>query len=115
MKKTTLFLACCIGLMLFASCKKDPVAPTISIFEGSEGEVCVTENAHVYSGDEITVGFMGQGEKLTKVVVVVSQDGTTLDSYSKNWENPVVEKIFAVVFWPLTAVLYSIHWIHNKM
>ena len=91
MKKSTLFLACCVGLMLFASCKKDPVAPTISIFEGSEGEVCVTENAHVYSGDEITVGFMGQGEKLTKVVVVVSQDGTTLDSYSKNWENPVSE------------------------
>ena len=30
MKKSTLFLACCVGLMLFASCKKDPVAPTIS-------------------------------------------------------------------------------------
>lgn len=32
------------------------------------------------------------------------------------WENPaVVDKIFAVVFWPLTAVLYGIHWIHNKL
>ena len=31
------------------------------------------------------------------------------------WESPVVEKIFAVVFWPLTAVLYGIHWIHNKL
>ena len=33
----------------------------------------------------------------------------------KKWENPIIDKIFAVVFWPFTAVLYGIHWIHNKL
>ena len=46
-------MACCIGLMLFASCKKDPVAPTISIFNGSG---YATENSAYYSGDEIPTG-----------------------------------------------------------
>ena len=82
-------MACLVALTLFASCSKDPVAPTIDIFGGDEGEVCVTENAQVYSGDEIIVGFMGNGENITKVEVVVSQSGTVLDTYLKNWENPV--------------------------
>lgn len=33
----------------------------------------------------------------------------------KSWSNPTIDKIFAVAFWPLTAVLYGIHWIHNKL
>jgi hypothetical protein len=78
MKKSALFLACCIGLMLFASCKKDPVAPTIDI---QKGEGFVYENAQVYSGDEIMVGFYCTGESLTKIEIVVSQNGTILDSY----------------------------------
>ena len=79
MKKSSLFMACCIGLMLFASCKKDPVAPTISVYVGEE---CVTENAQVYSGDEVFVGFTCTGENLTKIDIVLSQDGTVLASYS---------------------------------
>ena len=81
MKKSTLFLACCIGLMLFASCKKDPVAPTIDIY-AAEG--CVTENAQVYSGDTILVGFTGTGENLTQIEIVISQNGTVLASHSDN-------------------------------
>ncbi len=81
MKKNILFIACCIGLMLFASCKKDPVAPTIDI---QKGEDFVYENAQVYSGDEIRVGFYCTGESLTKVEIVLSQNGTILDSYTEN-------------------------------
>ena len=81
MKKSTLFLACCIGLMLFASCKKDPVAPTINIYAG---EGCVTENAQLYSGDEIMVGFQVTGEKLTNIEVLISQNGIQLASDSKS-------------------------------
>lgn len=79
MKKSSLFLACCIGLMLFASCKKDPVAPTINILEDVG---VVTENAQVYSGDEIVVGFTGTGENLTQIDIVFSQDGIVLASLS---------------------------------
>lgn len=81
MKKSTLFLACCIGLMLFASCKKDPIAPTISLIQG---EGYLTENAQVYSGDEIMVGFSCTGESLTKIEIVLSQNGTILDSYTED-------------------------------
>lgn len=81
MKKSILFLACCIGLMLFASCKKDPIAPTINILADAD---CVSENAQVYSGDEIQVGFTGTAENLTQIDVVISQDGTVLASLSDN-------------------------------
>ncbi len=81
MKKSTFFMACCIGLMLFASCKKDPIPPTINIFNG---EGCVTENAQVYSGDEIMVGFQVTGEKLTNIEVLISQNGIQLASDSKS-------------------------------
>ena len=81
MKKSTFSLACCIGLMLFASCKKDPIAPTINIFAG---EGCVTENAQLYSGDEIMVGFQVTGEKLTNIEVLISQNGIQLASDSES-------------------------------
>lgn len=79
MKKSTFFMACCIGLMLFASCKKDPIPPTINIFNG---EGCVTENAQVYSGDEFVVGFTATGESLAKIDITLSQNGTVLVTYT---------------------------------
>ena len=79
MKKNLFFLACCIGMMLFASCKKDPIAPTIDILADAD---CVTENAQLYSGDEMQVGFIGTAENLAKFEIVVSQDGTVLESYT---------------------------------
>ena len=99
MKKTTLFLACCIGLMLFASCKKDPVAPTINLL----AEVgCVTEDAQVYSGDEILVAFTCTGENLTQIEVVISQNGIVLatqtDSFSDLKDDPVSPKTYKHAF-----------------
>ena len=82
MKKSTLFLACCIGLMLFASCKKDPIAPTINILEEAG---CVTENAQVFSGDEICIGFTGTAENLAKIDIVITKDGVVLANHSENY------------------------------
>lgn len=83
MKKTTLFMACCIGLMLFASCKKD-VQPTISIATGTN---YVNQNSQVFSGDPITVGFSLAGENLTKIEMNVSQNGTVLYNNVQNIDN----------------------------
>ena len=77
MKKSTLFLACCIGLMFFASCKKDPVAPTISFITDTG---YVTENAQIFSGDNIKVGFNATGEKLTKIEITLTENGTVINS-----------------------------------
>lgn len=88
MKKLTFLTFALVGFLLMTSCKKDPVAPTISVFEGYEGSTCVTENAQVFSGDEIHVGFTGTGEKLTKIEVTVSQNGTVLDFHQHQWESP---------------------------
>ena len=84
MKKSTLLLACCIGLMLFASCKKDPVAPTISVITDTG---YVTENAQIYSGDIIKVGFNATGEKLTKIEITLTQNGTVINSSQATIEN----------------------------
>ena len=83
MKRSILFMACCIGLMLLASCKKDPIAPTIKVFNGAGYAV---ENTQVFSGDQITVGFVAMGENLTQIEVTLSQNGTTLTRHSENIE-----------------------------
>ena len=83
MKKSTLFMACCIGLMLFASCKKD-VQPTISIATGTN---YVTQNSQVFSGDLITVGFSLAGENLTKIEMNAIQNGTVLYNNVQNIDN----------------------------
>lgn len=95
MKKSSLFLACCIGLMLFASCKKDPVAPTINILEDVG---CVTENAQVYSGDEITIGFTGTGVNLKQIEVVVSKDGTILASHTDTFDGQKIDPVAPYVY-----------------
>ena len=81
MRKTILFFTCCIGLMLLASCKKDPTAPTINILQG---ENHLYENAEVYSDEPVRIGFVATGEKLTKIEVVISQNGAVLTSNSKD-------------------------------
>ena len=83
MKKSILFIACCIGLLFFASCKKDPIAPTISVMQG---EGYLTENAQVFTGDEVTVGFNATGEDLTKLEVTLSANGTIFTSHFENIE-----------------------------
>ena len=75
MKKFTLFLACCIGLMLFASCKKDPIAPTITLMQG---EGYLTENAHVFANEDLIVGFVATGEKLVEIETKITKDGLLL-------------------------------------
>lgn len=77
-------MACCIGLMLFASCKKDPIAPTINLLADVG---CVTEDAQVYSGDEILVGFTCTGENLTQIEVVLSQNGIVLATQTDNFSD----------------------------
>ena len=83
MKKSTLFMACCIGLMLFASCKKN-TEPTISIATGSN---YVGPNSQLFAGDQITVGFSVTGENLTKIEMKASQNGTVLYTNAQTIEN----------------------------
>jgi len=71
MRKSTLFMACCIGLMLLAGCKKK-VAPTITL---TQGEGYLTENAQVYANESYTVGFMATGEKLVELETKITKDG----------------------------------------
>lgn len=73
-------MACCIGLLLFASCKKDPVKPTISIIKGTEQE-------EIFSGDPIEVEFTAKGENLTKIELTASQSGTILYRDAETIEN----------------------------
>lgn len=83
MKKTTLFMACCIGLMFFASCKKE-IQPTISIATGSN---YAGPNTELFAGDPVTVGFSVTGEKLTRIEMNVSQSGTVLYTDAQSIEN----------------------------
>ena len=82
MKKTILFMACCIGLMFFASCKKG--APTISVITGAE---YVNQNAEVYSGSPFAVGFEATGENLIQIMLTAEQDGSALFTDSQSLDN----------------------------
>ena len=83
MKKSFLFMACCIGLMFFASCKKD-VQPTINIATGGN---YAGPNTEVFSGDPVTVGFSATGENLTKIEMTASQNGIVMYSDAQNIDN----------------------------
>lgn len=76
-------MVCLAALALLASCKKD-VQPTISVFSGSE---YVSQNAEVYSGDQITVGFNVTGKDLTQIVMNAEQNGTVLYTHTETISN----------------------------
>lgn len=74
MKKTTLFMACCIGLMLLASCKKE-VKPTLNVFAGPG---YASQGTELYSGDDITVGFTATGKDLVQFVMTATNNGNVI-------------------------------------
>lgn len=76
-------MACCIGLMLFASCKKD-TQPNINVATGSN---YAGPNTEVFSGDQITVGFSATGVNLTKIEMSATQNGTVLLTDAQNIDN----------------------------
>lgn len=79
MKKASLFMACCIGLLLFASCKKD-IRPTINIVTQTG---YVSPDSEVYSGDPITVGFDVTGENLIQIMMVAIQNDVALFTHNE--------------------------------
>ncbi len=84
MKKTSLVMACLVGLALMASCKKD-VQPTINPLVG---EGYLTENAEIYTAKEYTIGYVLNGEKLTEVEIVISLNGEFVSSSSLSLDQP---------------------------
>lgn len=36
-------------------------------------------------------------------------------SMMEKWEQPKWQKVVFALFWPLLAILYVIHWLHNKL
>ena len=89
MKRSVLLLVCC-GLLFFASCKKGPVLPSISILHN---EGCVIEDSQVYYGGEITVGFSCTGKSLTQIAVVLTQNDSILASHSDTIGNAKYEPV----------------------
>lgn len=84
MRKSTLAIACFIGLMMFASCKKDPIAPTITVLQ-SEGYLA--ENAQVYADEDVVIGFVATGEKLVELETKVTKDGTLVSRNIESIDN----------------------------
>ena len=76
-------MACCIGLMLLAGCKKK-TAPTITVFQG---EGYLTENTQVYANEDLIVGFVVTGENLVTLETKVTKDGTLVSSNTESIDN----------------------------
>lgn len=83
MKKTALFMACCIGLMFFASCKKD-IQPTLTVVTDPG---YVSQNSEVFSGDQLLVGFNATGESLIQIMMIAEQNGTAIFTHTETLEN----------------------------
>lgn len=82
MKKSILFMACCIGLMFFASCKKG--GPTITVVT-DPGYAC--QNSEVFSGDPILVGFNVTGENLVQMTMIAEQNGAAIYNDTETLDN----------------------------
>lgn len=83
MKKSILFMACCIGLMLFASCKKD-VQPTLTVISDPG---YINQGSEVFTGDQLLVGFNMTGESLVQIMMIAEQNGNAIFTYSQPLEN----------------------------
>ena len=83
MKKSILFMACCIGLMLFASCKKD-TQPTLTVVTDPG---YVSQNTEVFSGDQLLVGFKATGESLIQIMMIAEQNGAAIFTHSETLDN----------------------------
>lgn len=83
MKKNILFMACCIGLMLFASCKKE-VKPTLNVVTGPD---YATQGTEMYSGDDITLGFTATGKDLIQFVMTVTNNGEAIYTDTESIDN----------------------------
>lgn len=70
-------MACLVVIALLASCKKS-VQPTITLIQA---EGYLTENAQVYADDDVLIGFVATGEKLTHIETTITQDGNIIGSY----------------------------------
>lgn len=75
-------MACCIGLLLLAGCKKK-VAPTITVFQG---EGYLTENAQVYANENVKLGFVATGEKLVELETIITKDGILISRSTESIE-----------------------------
>lgn len=93
MKKSTLFMACCIGLMLFASCKKD-VQPTLTVISDPG---YISQGSEVFTGDQLLVGFNMTGESLVQIMMIAEQNGNAIYTYSQPLEN-VADYSFSKTF-----------------
>ena len=76
-------MACCIGLMLFASCKKD-VQPTINV---NSNPGYISQGSEVFTGDQLLVGFNVTGESLIQIMMIAEQNGAALFTYSESLDN----------------------------
>ena len=70
MKKLTLVTLAFVGLVLATSCKKDPVAPILTLTT----EPNITEGAEVEAGTCIKFSFDCQGENLSTLLVTVTDE-----------------------------------------
>ena len=93
MKKSTLFMACCIGLMLFASCKKD-IQPTLTVISDPG---YISQGSEVFTGDQLLVGFNMTGESLVQIMMIAEQNGNAIYTYSQPLEN-VADYSFSKTF-----------------
>lgn len=76
-------MACCIGLMFFASCKKD-IQPTLTVVTDPG---YVSQNSEVFSGDQLLVGFNATGESLIQIMMIAEQNGTAIFTHTETLEN----------------------------
>ena len=76
-------MACCIGLMLLASCKKD-TKPTLTVVTDPG---YVSQNSEVFSGDQLLVGFNAAGESLIQIMMIAEQNGNAIFTHSETLEN----------------------------
>ena len=83
MKKSTLAMVCLVALALLASCKKD-VNPTITVVTDPG---YVSQNAEVFSGDPILVGFNVTGESLIQIMMIAEQNGAAIFTHSETLNN----------------------------
>ena len=98
MKKLALLSTILVGVVLLAGCKKDPIAPKLTLMTG-EGYLC--EGAETMVGEPFKVGLQCEADKLSALNIIFMKGEAFATEDTEYWENAstaTYERTFIIMY-----------------
>lgn len=112
MKKLSFVIMALVGFVLMTGCKKDPVAPTLSLMTG---EGYLSEGSEIMVGEPFRVGLQCNADKLSALNIIFMKGEAFATEDTENWNNAstaTYDRSFIIMYEgdiTMTATLFDTH------